>query len=90
MKKYNVGVVGYGWAATAHIAAINATSQGRVVAVCSSRPLSAETLSAEHGGKIRAYSQLAEMLADPGIDCIDITSFPSRHRDEAVAAAAAG
>ena len=90
MKKYNVGVVGYGWAATAHIAAINATSQGRVVAVCSSRPLSGEALSAEHGGKIRAYAQLEEMLADPGIDCIDITSFPSRHRDEAVAAAAAG
>ena len=90
MKKYNVGVVGYGWAATAHIAAINATSQGRVVAVCSSRPLSGSALSAEHGGKIRAYAQLEEMLADPGIDCIDITSFPSRHRDEAVAAAAAG
>ena len=33
-KKYNVGVVGYGWAATAHIEAINATAQGQVVAVC--------------------------------------------------------
>jgi predicted dehydrogenase len=82
--------VGYGWAATAHIAAINATSQGRVVAVCSSRPLSGESLSAEHGGKIRAFTHLEQMLADPGIDCIDITSFPSRHRDQAVAAAAAG
>ena len=27
-KKYNVGIVGYGWAATAHIEAINATTQG--------------------------------------------------------------
>ena len=24
-KKYQVGIIGYGWAATAHIAAINAT-----------------------------------------------------------------
>ena len=37
-KKYNVGIIGYGWAATAHIAAINATTQGRVAAVWSSRP----------------------------------------------------
>ena len=37
MSNYNVGLVGYGWAATAHIAAINATRQGRVTAVCSSR-----------------------------------------------------
>ena len=38
-KNYNVGIIGYGWAATAHIAAINATTQGRVAAVWSSRPL---------------------------------------------------
>ena len=40
MKKYNVGIVGYGWAATAHIAAINATGRAQVTAVCSSRKLS--------------------------------------------------
>ena len=32
-KKYNVGIIGYGWAATAHIDAINATRQGQVTAV---------------------------------------------------------
>ena len=26
MKKYNVGIIGYGWVAGAHIAAINAPS----------------------------------------------------------------
>ena len=39
MKKYNVGMVGYGWVATAHIPAINATSLAQVTAVCSSRKL---------------------------------------------------
>ena len=34
MKKYNVGIVGYGWVATAHIPAINATPLGQVTAVC--------------------------------------------------------
>ena len=45
MKKYNVGIVGYGWVATAHIPAINATSLGHVTAVCSSRKLDAAELS---------------------------------------------
>jgi hypothetical protein len=30
MKKFNVGIVGCGWAAEAHIAALNATSNDRV------------------------------------------------------------
>jgi predicted dehydrogenase len=32
-KKYNVGIIGYGWAATAHIDAINASSQAQVTAI---------------------------------------------------------
>src|SRR6266571_2586874 len=39
MKKYNVGIIGYGWVATAHIPAINATALGQVTAVYSSRDL---------------------------------------------------
>ena len=38
MKKYNVGIIGYGWVSGAHIAAINGTSQAQVTAVYSSRP----------------------------------------------------
>ena len=29
MKRYNIGIVGYGWVATAHIPAINATPLGK-------------------------------------------------------------
>ncbi|MFM8951879.1 MAG: Gfo/Idh/MocA family protein [Planctomycetaceae bacterium] len=89
MKTLNVGIVGYGWAATAHVAAINATRQGRVAAICSSRPLDAAELSATHGCPIRVYQRLDDMLADPGIDVVDITGLPSLHRDQAVAAAKA-
>ncbi|MFM7412368.1 MAG: Gfo/Idh/MocA family oxidoreductase, partial [Planctomycetota bacterium] len=64
-KKYNVGIIGYGWAATAHIAALNATSQGRVTAVWSSRPLDSAELTAKHGGPIKAYRELDALLA-PG------------------------
>ena len=87
MKHYNVGIIGYGWAATAHIAAINATTQGRVTAVYSSRPLDSAELSVKHGGTIKAYQSLDAMLADPDLHVVDITSYPSQHRDQAVAAA---
>ena len=90
MRPYRVAVAGYGWAATAHIEAIQATGAAEVVAVFSSRDLDPATLSQEHGGSIRVYNDFAEMVADPGIDVVDVTSYPSQHRDQAVAAAAAG
>ena len=77
MKTINVGVIGYGWAAAAHIAAINATRQGQVTAVYSSRPLDAAELSAKHasgvaGNRIKTYQNLSEMLADPSLHAVDI------------------
>jgi predicted dehydrogenase len=90
MKTTNVGVIGYGWAATAHIDAINATKQGQVTAVCSSRGLDAAEISAKHGRPMKVYRRLEEMLADKDLHVVDITSYPSQHRDQAVAAAAAG
>ncbi len=89
-KKYNVAVIGYGWAATAHIAAINATSQGQVTAVWSSRQLDSAELSTRHGGKITAHTDLAAMLADPSIHVVDITSYPNQHTAQFIAAARAG
>ena len=90
MKKYNVGIVGYGWVATAHIPALNATSLGRVTAVCSSRKLDSADLSAKHGGKITAYTDLDEMLASADIDAVSICSYPYDHTRQVVAAAKAG
>jgi UDP-N-acetyl-2-amino-2-deoxyglucuronate dehydrogenase len=89
-KKYNVGVIGYGWAATAHIGAVNGTSQGNVSAVYSSRELKNAELSAAHGSEICAYRDLDAMLADPAIDVVSITSYPNQHKEQAIAAARAG
>ena len=77
-KKYNVGVIGYGWAAQAHIDAINGTDQGNVVAVYSSRPLDNLTLSKQHGGEIISYDDGSEMLARSDIDVVSITSYPNQ------------
>ena len=89
-KRYNVGIIGYGWVATAHIAAINATPHARVTAVCSSRPLDATQVSAQHGGPIKCFASVDEMLKDPDIHVISICSYPQDHAKHAIAAAKAG
>ncbi|QIF01161.1 Gfo/Idh/MocA family oxidoreductase [Roseimicrobium sp. ORNL1] len=89
MKKYKVGIIGYGWAAGAHIAAINATSHAQVTAVYSARKLDDAEVSSRHGGSIKTYTDFDEFL-NSGIDVVDICSMPALHAEQAIAAANAG
>ena len=90
MTQYNVGIIGYGWAASAHIPAINAVPQAQVAAICSSRKLDSKELSAKHGGTIKVYNDLDSLLADPDIDVVSICSYPPDHVKQVIAAARAG
>jgi predicted dehydrogenase len=90
MKKFRVGIAGYGWAASAHIPAINATRLGTVTAVCSSRKLDPAELSARHGGTIRVYNDFDEMIARPDLDVISLCGFPKDHANQTIRAAKAG
>ncbi|HZH71565.1 MAG TPA: Gfo/Idh/MocA family oxidoreductase [Mariniphaga sp.] len=90
MKKYNVGIVGYSWAAGAHIEAINQTSYAQVTAVCSSRNLNPDELSAKHGGTFKSYTDFKDMVNDPEIHIISICSYPADHAQHAIIAAKAG
>lgn len=90
MKKYNVGIVGYGWVATAHIPAINATNLGQVTAVCSSRKLDSAELSARHGGRISTYQSLDDLLANSDIHVVSLCGFPAERTEQALRAATAG
>ena len=51
-KKIRVGIVGYGWVATAPIAAINATTNAEVTAVYSSRPWTSAGLACKWGAAL--------------------------------------
>ena len=90
MKIFNVGVIGFGWAATAHIQAINQTGKAQVTAIYSSRPQNDTELSAKYGSPIKSYTDLKAFLAHPGLDAVDITSYPWEHTAHAIAAAEAG
>lgn len=90
MKKYNVGIVGYGWAAGAHIATINAGPLAQVTCVCSSRSLDPDALSQKHGSPIRVFRNLEAMLAEPELHVVDICSYHALHPAQIIAAARAG
>ena len=90
MKKFNVGVIGYGWAASAHIPAINSTNLGQVTAICSSRPLDSAELSAQYGTPIRVYNDLVQMLASPELQVVSVCGLPDQHARQAIRAAEAG
>lgn len=89
-KKYNVGIIGYGWVSSAHIAAINATTHAQVTAVFSSRPLDRAVVSAKHGGNITCYDNLDAMLAEASLHVVSVCSYPQDHAKHAIAAANAG
>lgn len=90
MKKYNVGIIGYSWAAGAHIDAINRTAIAQVTAICSSRNLNSAEVSAKHGGEIKCYTDLSKMLADPNLHIVSICSYPAEHAQQAIMSARAG
>lgn len=90
MKTYNVGIIGHGWVATAHIPAINASGKAQVTAIYSSRPLDEAALSSKYGHPVKAYSNLSQMLADPSIDAVSVCSYPQDHAKHVIAAAKAG
>ena len=90
MKKYNVGIIGYGWVSGAHIAAINGTAQAQVTAIYSSRQQDSAALSARHGGAIACHADLQTMLSDRTIHAVSICSYPHQHAEHIIAAAKAG
>ena len=90
MADLNVGIVGLGWAAGAHIETFKNVTGANVTAVCSRRKLDPAALQAEHGTPLKVYNSYAKMLADPDIHVIDICTPHPRHPKQAIDAAKAG
>ena len=91
MKRSRVGMVGYGWAAGAHIGALNLVDRFEVAAVCTSREdIDAAALERSHGHPIELVRDFDELIARPDIDVIDLCSRSGLHAAQAIAAARAG
>src|ERR1043165_7277486 len=87
----NVGIVGLGWAASAHIEAFKHVQGAQVTAVCSRRHFEPEALGHAYGlPGLNVYAAYRRMLTDDSIDIVDTCSPPWLHAEQAIAAALAG
>jgi predicted dehydrogenase len=86
----NVGIVGLGWAAGAHIETFKHVQGAQVTAVCSRRRLDPAEAEEKYGVPLKVYDDYDVMLHDSQTDIIDICSPPWLHAEQAIAAARAG
>lgn len=89
-KTYNTGIIGFGWAATAHIGALQASGRSKVTSILSSRKLDDAELSAKYGTPIKSFTDAAAFFAQSDLEVVDITGYPWDHTKFAVMAAEAG
>lgn len=90
MSDLNVGIVGLGWVAGAHIETFKAVSGGNVTAICSRRKHNEEDLQTQFGTPLKAYTDFDSMLADDDIHIVDICTPHPFHAEQAIAVAQAG
>ncbi len=89
MRNVRWGIIGLGWFGEVH-AEVLATSPGiELAAVCTRRPARLEEV-ANRFQVARRYTDYHQLLADPEIDVIGITTHINDHRDIAVDALRSG
>jgi predicted dehydrogenase len=86
----NIGIVGLGWVASAHIETFKNVKGAAVTAVCSRRKLDPVALERQFGVPLKVYNDYREMVADKSLDVIDICTPHPMHAEQAIAAVRAG
>lgn len=94
-EKIGVGLVGYevgrSWAAVAHVPALRGLGDDfDIVAVATTRQVSADAAAADIGGGVKAYAPSDGLIADPAVDVVVITAKVPQHFDLLRKAIAAG
>ena len=90
-KRYNVGIIGYGWVAGAHIDTFKKIPGCEVVAVTSRELDRAKKKIREHGiSNAAPYDDLKQFLKHDGLDIVVICTPHPNHPAETIAAAEAG
>jgi predicted dehydrogenase len=84
-----IGVVGLGAFGAQHLAAWQAVSSARVVALCDTQPEALEAAGALFPSAAH-YEELGALLADPAVEAVDLVTPADRHLDHALAALGAG
>jgi predicted dehydrogenase len=101
-RKVNVAVVGLGFMGVTHIKTYQQIKAAKIVAVCDSVRLPVNGVLAgvtgnitgsgaiDLGRKVKVYRALAEVLADPEVELVDLCVPTVLHPEQAIAALRAG
>lgn len=87
-QRMNFGIIGTGMIARIHALALQEMQGGTLHSVCGRNPDAVAKLAGESGAK--AFTDLADFLADPDLDAVTICTPSGAHLKPALAALAAG
>ena len=90
MRTWRVAMVGYGWAAGAHLTALTHIPNVEVVAICTSRDDVEQGSAIGSWRGVEVIRDYVDLLKRDDIDVVDICSRSNLHASQAIAAAAAG
>lgn len=88
-ERYNIGVIGAGWIAKAHMGFLKDTGRARISWIAARNPENLEQVRSDYGvpNKTQDYR---EILQDPSVDLVLIATPPHTHREMFVDALKAG
>jgi predicted dehydrogenase len=89
MEQVKIGVVGGGSIANCHLKAYQGNARAELLAICDINADRATAMASRWGAN-RAYSDPAELFADPDIDAVSICTWNNTHAELAIAAVEAG
>ena len=78
MDKVRIGVIGLGWFGETHVDTYQGVHGAEVTAVCTRRPERRAEI-AEKYGVAKTYADYNDLLADPDIDAVSITTHAKDH-----------
>ena len=90
MKKYRVGIAGFGWVAGAHLKSFIDLPSYEPVAIMSRRSLDPAEIRRQYGAEVKIYNDYDAFVRDPDIDIIDICTPHPYHPDQTIKASDAG
>jgi len=89
MKKYKVGVIGAGWMAKAHMENLQQTGRAEIRWIAARNPENLEKVRADFGVPNKTHDY-HDMLRDPEVDVVLITTPPHLHREMFIETVRAG
>ncbi|MEN6301968.1 MAG: Gfo/Idh/MocA family oxidoreductase [Armatimonadia bacterium] len=89
MRKVKYGVIGLGWFGEKHLEALQAIPQVEIYSLCTRTESRLSELK-EKFGATKIFTDYNEMLADPELEAVSITTMWDQHKAPAVAALQAG